>query len=180
MIIYLVVILVAVIVTVISMIDEYPKNIKSWITHARWSLGIIFTVGIALHIILVSCSYDNYVDARAKYDAIITQYRQAVTMYGDRAAIDINRATFTDFAYQGYQENVGSMIIDLRNQVTDYNRTIISKRAYKKNIFFRCLIVAPDDDMKIINLIGEVKMEKKDDTAVKRTGTVKEYQKPGV
>jgi hypothetical protein len=180
MIIYLASILVAAAITFISIMDEYDKSFKKCVLYSRVSLAITFFVGIVMHIVLVSSSYNTYVDARAKYDAIITQYRQAVTMYGDRASIDINRATFTDFAYQGYQENIGKMIIDLREEVTKYNKTIISKRTYKKNIFFRALIVPPDDDMKIINLTGEIKGDKKDDPIVNSTGTPTENKKPGV
>ena len=101
--------------------------------------------------IIVCSSYMTYVNARTEYDATISQYQDAVTMYADHARIDTERA-FTDFKYQGYQENIADFIKSLRRKVTRYNETIISKRVMKKNFFFNWLITEPDDDMKILSL----------------------------
>jgi hypothetical protein len=61
----------------------------------------------------------------------------------------------TDFKYQGYQENLAKFITTLRYKVVDYNETIVSKRVMERNWFFNWIIVAPDDDMKILKMISE-------------------------
>jgi succinate dehydrogenase hydrophobic anchor subunit len=108
-------------------------------------------IGIILFMSVMS-SYTNYVDIRTKYDATITQYKEAITMYKDHATIDVGKAAFTDLKYQGYQENMASFIENLRSEITNYNEMLISKRIMKKNWFFSWIIVAPDDDMKILNM----------------------------
>ena len=112
--------------------------------------GVI--VGVIL-IISVTGSYTSYVDIRTKYDATITQYKEAVTMYKGHATIDIKKAAFTDFKYQGYQKNMAGFVKNLRYEVTKYNEELISKRVMKKNWFFNWIIVAPDDDMKVLNML---------------------------
>jgi hypothetical protein len=47
---------------------------------------------------------------------------------------------------------MSNFIRDLRREVTKYNERLISKRVMKKNWFFSWVIVAPDDDMKILNM----------------------------
>lgn len=108
-------------------------------------------VGVIL-IISVAGSYSAYVDIRTKYDATITQYKEAVTMYKNHAIIDVEKAAFTDFKYQGYQKNMSDFISSLRYKVTRYNEELISKRIMKKNWFFSWIIVAPDDDMKVLSM----------------------------
>lgn len=105
---------------------------------------IIFTVGV---------SYITYLDIRAQYGAVINQYKGAVTMYTDYASLDVEKATFTDFKYQGYQENVAKVIVDLRKEIVCYNKALIKKRIMDKNPVFSWLIIAPDKDMKIINIV---------------------------
>ena len=81
-------------------------------------IGIVVPI-IILSIILmisISASYGTYVNTRAFYDGIIEQYRDCITIYEDAAILDIKRAALTDFVYQGYQENINKMIIDLKDQ----------------------------------------------------------------
>ena len=111
--------------------------------------GVI--VGLIL-VVSIGGSYSSYVDIRTKYDATITQYKQAVTMYKGHATIDVKKAALTDLKYQGYQENMASFIKNLRREVTNYNKELISKRVMKKSWFFSWIIVAPDEDMKVINM----------------------------
>lgn len=111
--------------------------------------GIIVTLILVMSVL---GSYTSYVDIRTKYDATITQYKEAVTMYKGHATIDVKKAALTDLKYQGYQENMASFIKNLRREVTSYNKELISKRVMKKNWFFSWIIVAPDDDMKVLNM----------------------------
>ena len=105
--------------------------------------------------ILLSASYSTYVSTRTQYDAIITQYKDAVTMYADRASIDVKRVAFVDFKYKGYQDNMAKFIRSLRREIVSYNKKLISKRVMDKSFMFNWLIIAPDKDMKIINMIEE-------------------------
>lgn len=112
--------------------------------------GAISTIVV---VIVVVVSYISYLDIRAQYDAVINQYKGAVTVYADYATLDMEKATFTDFKYQGYQENISKIIVDLRNEIIAYNKVLIKKRILNKNLFFNWLIIAPDKDMKIINIV---------------------------
>jgi len=111
-----------------------------------------FLFGCVL-LVSIGVSYANYVGLRSSYDATIQQYRQAVTVYADHAKIDVQKASLTDFKYEGYQGNVADFIKSLRRNVVWYNQGLISKQVMKKNWFFGWVIVAPDDDMKVLNMV---------------------------
>lgn len=119
------------------------------------TFAAIFTNAISAVVIIITivASYVSYLDIRAQYDAVINQYKGAVTVYADYATLDMGKATFTDFKYQGYQENISKIVVDLRNEIIAYNKVLIKKRILDKNLFFSWLIIAPDKDMKIINIV---------------------------
>ncbi len=124
---------------------------------AVWA--IVFTcVMVVILAFVLGNSYTSYLNTRTFYDATVEQYRGAITMYEDAAALDIKKAAFTDFVYQGYQDNVAGMIMDLRNKVIKYNKRLISKRIMNESFMFNWLIIAPDKDMKIIRLVERVKI----------------------
>jgi hypothetical protein len=99
-----------------------------------------------------SSSYTTYLEARSFYSATKEQYHSAIEVYGNHAVIDMGKAAFTDFKYQGYQENVGEFVSALRNAIITYNKRIVEKRVMGKNPIFSWLIVEPDDDMVIIKM----------------------------
>ena len=134
----------ALIVFAASRNDPGDTIFAATVCSAMSSVIIIFIVGI---------SYVTYLDTRAQYDAVITQYKGAVTMYADYASLDMEKATFTDLKYQGYQENIAKVIVSLRREIVSYNKTIIKKRLLDRNPVFNWLIIAPDKDMKIINIV---------------------------
>lgn len=109
----------------------------------------------------ISASFSNYSEMRAQYDATITQYRGAVTIYSDRADLDIKKAAFTDFVYKGYQENIAGFVKDLRREVLRYNRSLVKKRIWGGNWFYGWFIIVPDSDMKIINILETQKVTTK-------------------
>jgi len=115
--------------------------------------GISSLVFGLIIIVTIASSYESYVDIRTQYDATVSQYREAITLYKDNASIDVGQAAFTDLKYQGYQKNMSDFVRDLRKQVTSYNRSLISKRVMGKNWFFNWVIIMPDDDMKILRLV---------------------------
>jgi len=118
---------------------------------------------VAAFIICKWVSYDSYVTLRTRYDATIEQYAGAVEMYSDKAVIDVEKAAFTDFKYQGYQENIAGFVTGLRYEVVRYNKALIGKRLYKKSPFFSIFVVGPDDDMKILSLKTASTREIKED-----------------
>ena len=123
------------------------------VSNTRVTGWVTGTIGTIIIVAVISGSYSSYLDIRAQYDAVINQYKGAVTMYSDYASLDMEKATFTDFRYQGYQENIAKVIIDLRKEIITYNKTLIQKGIMDKNPVFSWLIVAPDKDMKIINIV---------------------------
>lgn len=126
------------------------KNDRRDVIPASIIAGVVVTI---IFSIILGVSYRSYLDTRAQYDAVINQYKGAVTMYTDYATLDMGKAAFTDFKYQGYQENVSTIIIDLRSEIITYNKILIQKRIMDKNPIFSWLIIAPDKDMKIINIV---------------------------
>jgi hypothetical protein len=120
--------------------------LKVWV-----SVALALTIVIAL--IARWNSYDNYIELQKFYSATVEQYRGAVEMYEKKAVLNVDRAAWVDFQYQGYQANIASFIIDLRKEVVRYNENLISKKLYKANRLFWPMIHMPDDsDMKIISL----------------------------
>ncbi len=115
-------------------------------------LGIFFCIHIIGTTITLYNSYYSYLDTRAFYTATIEQYTSAVKIYQDKAVIDVESAAWTDLKYQGYQDNISKLIIDLRNKIVAYNDMFVKKQVLKKNTFFSWLIVNVDDDMKLIKM----------------------------
>lgn len=117
--------------------------------------GSIVSIAIAtiLICIMLGFSYASYVVIRTQYDATLMQYKGAITMYGNRAHIDVEKAALVDFRYKGYQNNMAGFIKSLRREIVKYNKELISKRVMAKNFMFSWLIIAPDKDMKIINMV---------------------------
>jgi type IV secretory pathway TraG/TraD family ATPase VirD4 len=132
--------------------------VAEWRGEGKWEdVASAMTVCSILILIIITiatgASYKTYLDTRAFYSATVEQYRGAVTMYEDAAALDIKKAALTDFVYQGYQENVSGMILDLRRAVAEYNTKLVAKRIMDENFMFSWLIIAPDKDMKILRLV---------------------------
>ena len=132
--------------------NEWGKAIK----HAL--IGIViatFALGSISAAIVVGNSYDSYLENRAFYDATVEQYRGTVEMYKDYAVIDMSktRSVFTDFKYQGYQQEISKMILDLRRKIVSYNRSFMLKKIKNASWFFNWYIITNDPDMKIIRMI---------------------------
>lgn len=125
---------------------EQRKNTLKWLVPV---FSIIMLCGNG---VVIWFSYTSYVDLRATYDATIEQYATSIEMYGDKAVIDLKNAAWTDFKYQGYQQNAAKFIADLRSELTAYNKAFISKKKFHENWFFGWVIIPPDSDMKIVSM----------------------------
>ena len=115
--------------------------------------SVIFCIIVA---IVCGSSYDTYLNDRSFYSATKEQYHSAIKVYADYAVIDMGKAAFTDLKYQGYQENIGSFIKNLRNRIIKYNTSIVEKRIIGKNPIFSWFIIEPDEDMVIIKMKSEL------------------------
>ncbi len=116
---------------------------------------IFGAIGWILFVVVVGWmigSYSTYVNMRADYDIILKQYRESVELYEDKAVLRISDTPFTDFRYEGYQENIAELIKDLRYRVTYYNEDYISKKVVARSPFFNWIITEPDADMHLIEL----------------------------
>lgn len=111
--------------------------------------GIILSIFFG---IFSGLSYSEYISMRSFYDSTIEQYSASIEMYQDKAIIDVESAAWSDLKYQGYQDNIHELIINLRGRIINYNENLISKRVMKKNPFFSWIIVNPDDNMKVLKM----------------------------
>ena len=152
------------IVIIVLALSEY-SNVKITARIKRtlpsitvWVLVVLCAYGFIATMTLIS-SYDNYLEARAYYDNIIAQYKSAITLYEDKAVtLDMEKAVkhaITDLRFQGYQEKMGDFVMDLRKQVTRYNKCVIKKRLMDKNFFYNWYIIPPDPDMMTIDIISK-------------------------
>ena len=114
--------------------------------------GVIGVISSIVTIGWMVGSYISYVNMRSDYDIIVRQYKESVQLYEDKAVLDVNDAAFTDFKYEGYQENIAAFVRELRYRVTRYNECYIQKKVVARNILFGWIISEPDADMHLIEL----------------------------
>lgn len=98
---------------------------------------------------VVGCSLADSFESAANLDAIqegiVAEHRSAIDLYSDKAVLHVDKA-MADLKYQGYQEQMGNMIRELRTAVVEHNRALVSKRKYKANPFYSWLVILPDND----------------------------------
>ena len=122
-----------------------------------WAMGF----GVACAIFTVIClgswgeSYSSALSARTFSQGIHHQYRDAIEMYADRAVLTIDEKTFTDFRYEGYQENMAKFIRDFRRNIINYNDTLLRKREKMNSIVFNWLVIPVGEEYKLLQLIEE-------------------------
>jgi hypothetical protein len=111
--------------------------------------------GSALIIGPLGSSYQSYLNIKADYYGVIAQYGAAVDVYSDKAVINVEKAAFTDFKYEGYQKQMAQMIEALRYKITNYNKIYIKKKTMDKNWIFSWIIIPPDSGMKLLQMIKD-------------------------
>lgn len=145
-------------VSIVSKIDDrVPKIITAdvitrWVYNAASGLAVTICICIFISAVTLGFSYRHYLDDRAAYDSVISQYKQSITLYDDKVIIDMDHA-ITDLRYTGNAEQVSTLVQQLREQITKYNASIIIKRKLKANFVFSMLVVGPDKEMLPINMI---------------------------
>lgn len=143
-------------------LGEKDYELKKAIRPILSGMTFVSIVYGVVAIIINLFTYGDYAKARANYDSVLSQYGQAITIYENKAVLDVKVVgdTWTDFRYQGYQGNLAQMIIDLRNQVASYNSYLISRKTWGKNYFVGWYLVMPDKDMKTIDIINTLPAQK--------------------
>jgi len=111
-------------------------------------------------IAVLGTSYSSYLDIKADYYGVIAQYESAINIYENKAIIDVDKISFTDFKYQGYQKEMSDLIRDLRSRVARYNSIYIKKSTMKKSLIFSWLIIAPDSGMKLLQITQSKTIDK--------------------
>jgi len=130
------------------------QNIIFWVCNFFTVFIHIICLCTVLSAIILGFSYASYLKDRAAYDSIISQYKQSITLYNGNIIIDVDHV-ITDLRYTGNTEQVSLLVQQLREQVVDYNRSIIIKRRLKNNFMFGMLIINPDKDMVPINILTQ-------------------------
>ena len=125
------------IVVVIARVTKGGFWNEDFLNISGWFLVLLVICSIFM-ISIAGESWQDHVKMHVTYDGTIRQYRSAVTMYKDKAVIDVEKA-FTDFKYEGYQDNIAMFIHDLRSEVAEYNNLLIRKRMAKRNILINVL-----------------------------------------
>lgn len=85
----------------------------------------------------------------------IEQFSQTIKSYTEYGIVEFqNNKTgeITDLKYQNYQTQIGKMIIDLRDQITQYNAKLIGKEVMNKHWFWSVCIIPPPKDSVILNM----------------------------
>ena len=119
-------------------------------------VSIICTImGSALIIAPLSRSYTTYLGIKADYYGVVAQYGNAIDIYADKAIINIDKISFTDFKYQGYQKEMADLIKDLRYKIVRYNARYIKKKTMDKNWIFSWIIIPPDSGMKLLQMVKD-------------------------
>ena len=144
MLLYISIFLVIALVFIGFIVDDDGGALLSWV------LSMIILASLV--VFPIHDSYKSYIDMSQTYEATVSQYRSSVKMYEDKAVLELDESSFTDFKYEGYQKQMGSMVKELRNKVTDYNELYIGKKKMSKNFWLGAYIVEPDEDMKLIRL----------------------------
>ena len=127
------------------------NDTRNW-EPAMFVFGILGWVSFAAVTFWMIGSYVSYVNMRSDYDIIVRQYKESVQLYEDKAVLDVNDAALTDFKYEGYQENIGAFVRELRSRVTKYNEMYIGKKIVARSPLFSWIICEPDSDMHLIEL----------------------------
>lgn len=117
--------------------------------NAIWSIitcGIISTVIIITP--LLGVSYFTYLEMEENIKTL-EQYGTTINLYAQKGVKEFksNHANeITDLKYQKYQEQLGKMIVDLRNQIIRYNKELTSKTIMNESWFWNWVIIMPDSD----------------------------------
>lgn len=143
-------------------LGEKDYNIKKAIRPCIAGSAAVVVLYLIVAVVMYLVSFDSYAKARAVYDKVGAQYGQAITIYTNKATIDVRKVgdTYTDFRFQGYQQSLAELITDLRTMVSWYNSVVIQKRVWGKSFFFGWYIVEADPDMKLIDIINTIPEQK--------------------
>ena len=115
-------------------------------------LGFTVSVMISIVIMLLTLwnSYGNTVTMQERLVAI-EQYSHTVKVYSKHGIAEFKTSDgreITDLKYQNYQNQIGRMLVDLRDEINKYNARLVGKNVMSKNWFWSwCIVPAPKDSV---------------------------------
>jgi len=110
---------------------------------------ICLTLSAVIMFITWADSYGSTVIMQERLTSI-DQYAHTVRVYSKHGVAEFKensaaRPELTDLKYQNYQNQIGDMITDLRDQINKYNNKLVGKNLMGKNWFWNwCIIDAPE------------------------------------
>jgi len=123
-------------------------------------ISFIISNGFSIFIIgmILGSSYESYLDMQSNLKTI-EQYGDTIDLYSKKGVKEFKfnpdilslTSVMTDLKYHKYQEQLGKMFIDLRDQITKYNKILTSKSIMNNSWFWNYLIIMPDNN-KIIKM----------------------------
>jgi len=148
-------ILLFIVVTIVASLYTYntTNHDKTASITCATVLIVVFSIITTL---IVSASWAGYIELK-QTEATIQQYKEAISLYVDKAKLDItDPKVLTDLKYNEYQNSLGRLIMDYRNAVNEYNKNLISRQILNNNIMLNWLIIGPDPDMTKMSLDFEL------------------------
>lgn len=119
-----------------------------------------FCICLVISVIIMAFVWgQSYCNSVTMQERLISlkQYTHTVEVYSRRAVAEFkhgssNSPELTDLKYQNYQNQIGEMITDLRDEINEYNTMLVSKSLMGKNWFWNwCIIPAPEGSI-ILNM----------------------------
>lgn len=139
----------------VALITHY--NAEELFDYIAGTIIFLFIGSVAI-LTPVLVSYDNAVMIDGTQEGLVAEYRSAVDLYSDKAVLHLDKAAqmqvypLTDASAHGYQKEMAAMIKELRAVVTQHNQMLVSKRKYRKSLFFSWYTIMPDSD-RLIHLV---------------------------
>jgi hypothetical protein len=141
----------------LSYVFTESSSKKIMIDNALSGMVIVGVICCVILTIVISASYSSHVTLKRKL-VTIEQYKETINFYAKRGISEftvkdliVPGREMTDFKYNKYQEQMGKMIIDLRDSIISYNESLTEKKVLNNSWFFSWVIIV-DDNMKTIKM----------------------------
>jgi hypothetical protein len=118
-------------------------------TNPRDTLIFALAIYIIAHGLALGVSYNNYLGMKQR-EATIEQNASAVLKYASAGVGSFTMGQMisneiTDFKFGQFQDNMGGLIVTMRNEIQEYNKVLIGKQTMKRGDFFSNWVYLPDE-----------------------------------
>lgn len=118
--------------------------------------ALAFTICVAVFaLICLTCatgSYKSYLSCRKFIDGGYEQHKSAIALYKESSDVNTEKSSLTDSKFDGYQSGLAELIKEYLTAVISYNKIIVGKQKMDGSFMYNALIIAPDDDMKVLKV----------------------------